>query len=257
MLFNPAIVFSDPLPLLATLLIIVIGKSVAAYGIVVAFGRPRRTAFTIAASLAQIGEFSFILAALGTTLGVLPDDARDLILAGAIISIVINPLLFTVIGGVSRRMETSAEAAAVDAAEAESRTTGHAVLIGYGRVGALVAKGLIEKGERPKIVEAQSDVGNLPDPDKAEFLIGNAARPDLLARTELENARLLFVAIPQTFEAGQIVEQARAINPSLRIVARAHSDAEVDYLVSRGADLAVMGEEEIAKRMVEQALAVK
>ncbi len=257
MLFDPSIVVSDPLPLLGTLLIILLGKTLAAYVIVVAFGRPRRTGFTIAASLAQIGEFSFILAALGTSLGVLTSDARDLILAGAIISIVANPLLFTIIDRFSRRMETPAETAAVDAAEANSRTSGHAVVIGCGRVGSLVGEGLIQKGERPIIVEVESDAARLPAPDKAEILVGNASSPEMLAKTDLENARLLFVAIPQTFEAGQIVEQARAINPSLRIVARAHSEAEVDYLVSRGADLAVMGEKEIAKRMIEQARAVK
>lgn len=257
MLFNPAIVVTDPLPLLATLGIIVIGKSVAAYAIVTAYGRPRRTAFTISASLAQIGEFSFILAALGTYLGVLNDEARDLILAGAIISIVINPLLFTIIGRFSRKMESSAEAAAVDAAEANSRTSGHAVLIGYGRVGSLVGEGLIAKGERPTIVETLSDIENLPDREKTRFIYGNAASPEVLAQTNLEQARLLFVAIPQTFEAGQIVEQARAINPSLRIVARAHTDAEIEYLVARGADLAIMGEKELATRMIEQARAVK
>lgn len=257
MLFNPAIVISDPLPLLATLGIIVIGKSVAAYAIVVAFGRPRRTAFTIAASLAQIGEFSFILAALGTDLGVLSDEARDLILAGAIISIVINPLLFSMISRFSSKMESPAEAAAADAAEADSRTSGHAVLIGYGRVGSLVGEGLIAKGERPTIVETLSDLDDLPDTERTRFINGNAASPDVLAQTNLERARILFVAIPQTFEAGQIVEQARTINPSLRIIVRAHSDAEVDYLMTRGADLAIMGEKELAKRMIEQARAVK
>ncbi len=257
MLFNPAIVISDPLPLLATLGIIVIGKSVAAYAIVVAFGRPRRTAFTIAASLAQIGEFSFILAALGTDLGVLSDEARDLILAGAIISIVINPLLFSMISRFSSKMESPAEAAAADAAEADSRTSGHAVLIGYGRAGSLVGEGLIAKGERPTIVETLSDLDDLPDTERTRFINGNAASPDVLAQTNLERARILFVAIPQTFEAGQIVEQARTINPSLRIIVRAHSDAEVDYLMTRGADLAIMGEKELAKRMIEQARAVK
>ncbi len=257
MLFNPSIVISDPLPLLATLLIIIIGKSVAAYAIVVAFGHPRRTGFTIAASLAQIGEFSFILAALGTALGVLTDDARDLILAGAIISIILNPLLFTLIARFSRHIETAAETAAVDAAEADSRTSGHTVLIGCGRVGSLIGTGLIEKGERPTIVEAQSDAATLPETGMAEILVGNASNPEVLARTNLKNARLLLVAIPEIFEAGQIVEQARAINPSLHIVARAHSDADVDYLLSRGANIAVMGEKEIAKRMIEQARAVK
>jgi CPA2 family monovalent cation:H+ antiporter-2 len=254
MLFNPSIVLTSTVPLLATLLIIIVGKSVAAYAIVAAAGRPRRTAFTIAASLAQIGEFSFILAAMGTALGVLPNEARDLILAGAIISILLNPLLFSIIFHFSRKLDERDEGRA----EApQVATPGHAVLIGYGRVGSLVGRGLIEAGERPTIVEAESDVENLPGAEKADVILGNAASPALLAKTDLKNARLLFVAIPETFEAGQIVEQARAINPSLRIIARAHSDAEVDYLQARGADLAIMGERELAKRMIEQARAVR
>ena len=254
MLFNPSIVLTSTVPLLATLLIIIVGKSVAAYAIVAAAGRPRRTAFTIAASLAQIGEFSFILAAMGTSLGVLPNEARDLILAGAIISILLNPLLFSIIFHFSRKLDERDEGRA----EApQVATPGHAVLIGYGRVGSLVGRGLIEAGERPTIVEAESDVENLPGAEKADVILGNAASPALLAKTDLKNARLLFVAIPETFEAGQIVEQARAINPSLRIIARAHSDAEVDYLQARGADLAIMGERELAKRMIEQARAVR
>jgi CPA2 family monovalent cation:H+ antiporter-2 len=131
------------------------------------------------------------------------------------------------------------------------------VVIGYGRVGSLVGRGLIDAGERPTIVEVESDVDNLPVAEKADVLLGNAASPALLARTDLVNARMLLVAIPETFEAGQIVEQARAINPGLRIIARAHSEAEVDYLEARGADVAIMGEREIAKRMIEQARRTK
>ena len=251
MLFNPSIILTSTVPLIATLLIILVGKSIAAYAIVAASGRPRRTAFTIAASLAQIGEFSFILAALGTSLGVLPAEARNLILAGAILSILVNPLLFTLIGRFSRHLESDAETAAIDAAERKQK--GHVVLVGYGRVGALVGKGLIASGERPTIVETESDVEELPAAAQAEVLHGNAAASSMLARVDLANARLLFVAIPETFEAGQVVEQARAANPSLRIVARAHSDADVEYLEARGADLAIMGEREIARRMLEQA----
>ncbi|MGS1017693.1 YbaL family putative K(+) efflux transporter [Allosphingosinicella humi] len=255
MLFNPSIVLTSTVPLLATLLIIIVGKSVAAYAIVAAAGRPRRTAFTIAASLAQIGEFSFILAALGTSLGVLPSEARDLILAGAIISILLNPLLFSIIFHFSRKLDEREGGAAAEVAPATA--SGHVVVIGYGRVGSLVGRGLIDAGERPTIVEVESDVDNLPVAEKADVLLGNAASPALLARTDLVNARMLLVAIPETFEAGQIVEQARAINPGLRIIARAHSEAEVDYLEARGADVAIMGEREIAKRMIEQARRTK
>lgn len=255
MLFDPSIVLTSTGPLLATLLIIMVGKSAAAYIIVVAVGRPRRTAATIAASLAQIGEFSFILAALGTAMGVLPSEGRDLILAGAIISILLNPLLFTVIFHFSRKTDERDEVPAMETVPATTR--GHVVLIGYGQVGSLVGRGLIQAGERPTIVEVEPDVHNLPASEEADILLGNAASPALLARADLANARMLLVAMLETFEAGQVVEQARAINPGLRIVARAHSEAEIAYLLSRGADLAIMGEQEIAKRMIEQARRTK
>jgi CPA2 family monovalent cation:H+ antiporter-2 len=240
------------LPLIATVLIVILGKSVAAYGIVRAFGRPPATAFTIAASLAQIGEFSFILAALGTSLGLLPPEGRDLILAGAIISILLNPLFFTLIGRVARRVDGGPEPATGTGAPSP---TGHVVLVGYGRVGSRVGRELAETGQRMILMEIERDIPGIPDVDNVTLLTGNAASPHLLRRADLENARLLFVAIPQTFEAGQIVEQARAISPKLRIVARAHSEQEVSYLKAKGADATIMGEEEIARRMIDQALA--
>jgi CPA2 family monovalent cation:H+ antiporter-2 len=164
-------------------------------------------------------------------------------------------LLFTIIFHFSRKLDERDEEKALAAAPAPPR--GHVVVIGYGRVGSLVGRGLIEAGERPTIVEVESDADDLPAAETADILLGNAASPALLARTDLVNARMLLVAIRETFEAGQIVEQARAINPALRIIARAHSDAEIEYLQARGADLAIMGEQEIAKRMIEQARRAK
>src|SRR5690606_6254733 len=105
MLFNPAILLEDPLPILATLFIILIGKSVAAFLIVLAFRHPVATALTISASLAQIGEFSFILAELGVQLRLLPEEGRDLILAGALLSIVLNPVVFAAFEWVTPRVE--------------------------------------------------------------------------------------------------------------------------------------------------------
>lgn len=252
MLFNPAILVSDTGPLIATVLIIIVGKSIAAFAIVRAFGRPPKTALTIAASLAQIGEFSFILATLGFSLNLLPAEGRDLILAGAIISIMLNPLLFTLVdrfGGKALGIETDHAIGGVEAAPQR----GHVVLVGHGRVGSRVAAALIEAGERITVIEMEDDVGGLPDHDRATVLIGNAASPALLRRA-VSDARLLFLAIPQSFEAGQIVEQARALNPRIRIVARAHDDADVTHLEARGADITIIGEREIARRMIDHAL---
>ncbi|MCB5424221.1 Kef family K(+) transporter [Altererythrobacter sp. CC-YST694] len=252
MLFNPHVVVAKPLALIATVAIIVVGKSVAAYLIVRLFRRPHRTALTIAASLAQIGEFSFILATLGTSLELIPGEARDLILAGAIFSILFNPLLFSLIA----RSEAKADKAEGKPAPVPvPAPKGHVVLIGYGRVGSLIGEKLIGAGERLTVIEAEDDFSGFPEAgEKVTVIAGNAAARSVLERANLGEARLLFVAIPQSFEAGQIVEQARAINPGLKIVARAHSDEEETHLMSCGANLTIMGEREIARRMIEQAL---
>lgn len=248
MLFNPSILIEHTLPVLAALSIVLIGKSIAAFGIVRAFGRDRRTALTIAASLAQIGEFSFILATFGTELDLLPREGRDLILAAAILSILLNPLLFNLIDRFGRRREEAAPIGGAPALPAE----GHIVLIGHGRVGARVAARLLEAGERLTLVEVEDRHEGLPE--GATIVLGNAARAETLARTGLEDARMLFVSIPASYEAGQVIARARAINPALHIVARAHSDEEVEAMTQRGASCTFMGEAEIARRMVDEAL---
>jgi CPA2 family monovalent cation:H+ antiporter-2 len=263
MLFDPRVLVEAPWAVLATVVIIVLGKSVAALLIVRAFGHPWATSLTIAASLAQIGEFSFILAALGVTMGLLPEAGRDLILAGAMLSILLNPLFFAAVERPRARAEHPATAAArpgvapppaAAAAPPITALTDHDVLVGYGRVGARLGAGLRAAG-RPLVVFAErtEDVDTARR-GGAEVVDGNAADPKVLRAANLPAARRLFVAIPEAFEAGQVVEQARAANPGLEIVARAHSDAEVEHLTALGADLAVMGEREIADRMLERAL---
>ena len=244
MLFNPSIVLNEAPALAATVFIIVIGKSLAAFAIVRMFGRSTKTALTISASLAQIGEFSFILATLGTSLGLMLPVGRDLILAGAIISIMLNPLLFAVIG---RFVRPDA-----DEAPPAKAQPGHVVLVGCGRVGGLIHQGLAGKGREVVVIESEPDVATPPDPAAARLITGNAASPAVLDRADLGEAAVLLVAIPDTFEAGQIIEQARARNAKMKIVARAHSEAEVDYLQGRGADRTIMGEREIARRMIEE-----
>ncbi|HEX7858584.1 MAG TPA: YbaL family putative K(+) efflux transporter [Sphingobium sp.] len=248
MLFNPKVLIEEPLPLLATVAIIILGKSVAAYAIVRAFGRSNGVALTIAASLAQIGEFSFILASLGTSLQIIPADARDLILAGAIISIMLNPVLFIAIDKITDR-----EAKAKEAAEPKPVPRGHVVLVGQGRVGRMVREKLLSAGDRLVVVDTEPDLPGLAEAEKFDVVIGNAASPEVLGRARLDGARMLLVAIPDAFEAGQVVEQARRLNPDLRIVARAHSDGDVAHLEGMGANQAIMAEREIAGRMADLA----
>lgn len=258
MLFNPAILIHEPLPVLATFLVIVFGKSVAAYVIVRMFGHPNSTALTIAASLAQIGEFSFILVGLGVTLNLLPEAGRDLVLAGAILSILVNPLLFIAIDRLQARQEQKAEndpgVIQVEAPDLPPPVLeeNHAILIGHGRVGALVSERL-RKDKVPVVVieDKREKAAELREHGLC-VVVGNAANPEVLNQANITSARWLLIAIPNGFEAGTIASHARAINPNLDIIARAHFDAEVDYLEQNGANLVIMGEREIARGMVER-----
>ncbi|WP_020185389.1 cation:proton antiporter [Methylopila sp. 73B] len=294
MLFDPTIIVRDPWPVVGTLFIIVIGKSVAAFLIVLAFRRSVGTALTISASLAQIGEFSFILAELGVGLNLIPEEGRDLILAGAILSIILNPIVFFAADRIRPRLEArilrqsqsspSAEAPAVEITasepsaaappgarpapeeekepplpdiESEGETepttlSGHAVVVGYGRVGAIVVDQL-KSANTPFLVieDSEKRIAELREKG-VEVIVGNAAHPAVLALANLKGATRLAVAIPDAFEGGQVTEQARAQNPGLLIIGRAHSDAEVDHLAKLGADVVIMGEREIARGMLER-----
>lgn len=266
MLFHPSIMADAPLAVIATVLIIIVAKSLAAYLIVRVFGHPRDTGLMIAASLAQIGEFSFILASLGMRLGVLPGEGRDLILAGAIITILLNPVLFAILDAFFARREKAAEAAEAAAPddgedEEEEATptrepilpttlTDHVVLIGHGRVGKFISKALRERGTPLYIIEDNGDDVAILKEKGVDALAGNAADPEVIQSANLPEARCLLVAIPDAFEGGQVVQQARDINAILPIIARAHSEEEIDHLIKLGANLVVMGEHEIAKAMI-------
>jgi CPA2 family monovalent cation:H+ antiporter-2 len=255
MLFDPSILVRQFWPVLATVVIITIGKSLAALAIVRAFGHPMSTALTISASLAQIGEFSFILAGLGVALGVLDAQARDLILAGALISILLNPLIFIGLDQMKpwiERMEGRVDAMQPGEPEpAEIEPTvleDHAVLIGYGRVGHRIGNALLEGGVPLFVMDESEDVVTALNEKGVEAVSANAVTH--LGAANLGKARCLLVAIHENFEAGQIVEQARAINSELIILARGHSEAEKAHLESCGATSVVLGAEEIAGAML-------
>ena len=263
MLFDPVILLAAPVALLATVLIILVGKSAVAYLVVRLFRHSRSAALMVTASLAQIGEFSFILAARSLQLGLLPEQGRDLILAAAIITILLNPLLFAVLDlYAARREKALAEQAAADQAAAEEeapmrepiRPTGlrdHVVLVGHGRVGSYISSALKERNVKLFVIEDDEEGVAALKQEGIEALEGNAADPAVIPAANLPEARCLLVAIPDAFEGGQVVQQARAINPTLPIIARAHSEEEIDYLKRHGATLVVMGEHEIAKAMLD------
>ncbi|KKC27730.1 YbaL family putative K(+) efflux transporter [Sphingomonas sp. SRS2] len=251
MLFDPQVLVEQPLPLLGVVLIIIVGKSVAAFAIVRAFRYSRETALTVAASLAQIGEFSFILASLGTGLGVLPSEGRDLILAGAIISIFLNPFIFSWVTPKRGKKESVAGPVPAKPEETEpAPMKGHVVLVGFGRVGSRINESLRAAGRWVVLIEDDPERARNAAGQGIEVVQGNAVDDDVLEAAGLPSAAAMIIAIPEGFEAGAVLERARRFNPELRVIARAHSDAEAEHLQKLGTCEVVMGESAIASHMV-------
>src|SRR5690606_32363372 len=242
MLFDPHSLLEQPLLILATAFIILFGKSVAAYVIVRAFGHPNRTALTISASLAQIGEFAFIIAGLGVTLEIMPKQTQDLVLAGALISIMLNPLIFGLLDrwqarqDASEREQQAHDAAAVLAEDAATHrvpdeVVDHAIVVGYGRVGSQLAGLLQARGVPVVVVEGDGD--SVARAREAGFpaVRGNIASERVMHEAAPERAKMAVFAIPQALEAGEAIARLKALNPEITVLARAHSDTEVKHLL--------------------------
>ncbi|MCA3639220.1 MAG: Kef family K(+) transporter [Methylobacterium sp.] len=255
MLFDPRVLANHPFAVIATFLIITVGKSVAAYLIVRAFGYSNSVAMTISASLAQIGEFSFILIVLAVKLAIVPQAASDFVVAGSILSILVNPLMFRAIDRIYAQRATG-DAPVLPAAprapseeEEPTRLTDHAVLVGHGRVGSRLRADLRARGIAHLVVEEEAETVEALKTEGVEAFLGPCGEPAMLERLNLAGARYLISAIPDAFEAGHLVEAAKAANPGIWVVARAHSTEAVEYLGKLGADKVLMGEEELAKGM--------
>lgn len=255
MLFDPMVLVRSPWSVAATLAIILVGKSLAAFGLVLLFRYPMRTALTVAVSLAQVGEFSFILIGLGMSLGILPEEGQGLILAGALLSITANPFLFALIQK-HYPEETAVGQPPVDTLP-ELRDyhdlTGHAIVVGHGRVGRHVAQALTAEGRTCVVVDLQRERAKALQAEGMRVVYGNAVAPGILPRAGVEGATLLLVTVPDALQGGIVVEVARTLNPTIAIAARAHSDEAVLHLDDHGADAVFMGEREIARRMIEYA----
>lgn len=247
MLFNPAVLVNEPFALIATVMIIVVGKSAAAYLIVRAFGHPRDVAITISASLSQIGEFSFILVVLGVSLGILADAARDLVVAGAIISITINPFLFGLLGRFAGSPLPNDQSGL--AASRQQSTSAHVVLVGHGQLGLRISRYLIEKGIPLIVGDAEPERLSGLRAMGISVHSGNTGEPDFLQKLEFAKARAFVVAIPDPLEAGHLIAYARATNPALKIVAQADEAEAEGYLVERGANAVLNGTDELGRAM--------
>ena len=240
MLFNPVVLADHPVAVIAVFLIIVVGKSAAAYLIVRAFRYPRSVALTISASLAQIGEFSFILMVLGAQLQIIPAIARDLVVAGAILSILVNPFLFLALDRYlhaqeALRVSSAPELAASGEAELApvagpqereeepTKLHDHFIVVGHGRIGSRISAALREQGIAFLVVEDEPAAIRELAAQGIETFTGVAGEKSLLDKINLKGARCLVSAISDAFEAGGIIGKAKAANPHIRIIARAHS----------------------------------
>ncbi len=264
MLFDPTVLVREPLSVFAVLGVIMIGKSVAAFIIVLLFRHPLRTALTVSASLAQIGEFSFILVSLGAALGLMPADGRDYILAGAILSIALNPLTFASVKPLTRWFEARPKLLALLEREGAEKHripvvsptgfTDHAIVVGYGRVGGAIGPVLRAEHlpfiviERDHLMLATAQAQGVPT------LEADAAAPGVLEAAGIAQARLIVVATPDSFQARRIVELARQHNPTIDVVVRTHTKDEIAELEKLGANRVVMGERELARGMLEFSL---
>ncbi|MGA9522699.1 MAG: YbaL family putative K(+) efflux transporter [Myxococcaceae bacterium] len=266
MLFDPMVLVRQPFQVLAVLGIVVLGKSVAAFVIVLLFRYPLATALTVSASLAQIGEFSFILIALGVSFGLVPPEASSLIVAGALLSITLNPFVFRAIDPILERLRRTPRFApravepedplALLPSQVDPHLRDHVVLVGYGRVGTLIGHELEVHGIPWVVIEQNREyVATLRD-QGVPAIYGDAARPGILAHAHLECARLLVVATPDALQARQIIDVARSQNPGIELIVRTHSDEEHAFLEALGVRRVVMGERALARVMAHEALLV-
>jgi CPA2 family monovalent cation:H+ antiporter-2 len=260
MLFDPAVLLREPLHVLTVVAIIVFGNPIAAFFLVLAFRYPLNTALTVAASLAQIGEFSFILAGLGVTLGLLPAEGYSLVLAGALISIALNPLVFRAIEPAQKWIRSRSKLARLlerpDDPLAElpmtvdpARLTGHVLLVGYGRVGRRVAEALTARGVPIVVAEQNRELVESLRAAGVPAVSGDAAEPAVLIQAHVARARMLAIAVPNVFLALRMLEIARTLNPGIETVAYVHSEDEAALLLKQNIGRVFQDEHELASGM--------
>ena len=260
MLFDPMILVQKPFHVLAVVGVIVLGKSIAAAVLVLLLRYPLHTALTVSASLAQIGEFSFILASLGAALGLLPKEGSSLIVAGALISIAINPLVFKAMRPLQEwllaRSQLARQLAARDDPLAElpvstdpKYLSRQVVLVGYGRVGRKVGEALKQAGLPYVVAEENREIVEQLRAQGVPAVSGDASRPEVLVQAHIARARLLVIAIPDTIGVRQMGGYARQLNPQVEIVVRSHNEDEARRLEQELSGRVFVGEHELALAM--------
>lgn len=265
MLFDPRMLIDDPLHVLVVVGIIIIGKSLAAFVIVLAFRYPLNTALTVSASLAQIGEFSFILAGLGVALKLLPVEGQNLILAGAVISIALNPLVFSLIDPLCKWIQSRSDVARVmerrtdplatlpDSTEAKL-LTGHVLIVGHGRVGRRIAGALAKEDIAVVVAEQNRETVEALRERGIPAVSGDAADPAVLIQAHVARARILVIAMSDSARAQRMIDTAHKLNPDIEIIVLTQSDEEAKRLLSDRPDRVFVGEHELASGMTRYVL---
>jgi len=260
MLFDPAVVWQHPFKLLIVVLVIVLGKTIAAVALVMLFGYPLTTAFTVAAGLAQIGEFSFILAGLSLSLGLISKEAQDLILAGALVSIALNSALFTLIepirllildkSALARKLEHRADSLnELPGSTDRSLLEGQVVLVGYGRVGRRLGQALRARGMAMVVIDQNKTIIEALRGDGIPAVLGDGSSPEALIQAHIAHASMLVLAVDDPVVTQRTASLAREFKPNLAIVIRAHSQDEADHYHEVGLGIALVPEIALAEQM--------
>lgn len=265
MLFEPAILVEQPLHVLIVLAIIVLGKFFAAFVLVLLFRYPLNSALTVAASLAQIGEFSFILAGLGMTLGLLPQEGMSLILAGALLSIALNPLLFAMVSplntwvlkrsALARKLDSRADPFSELPMDTDRKyLENQVVLVGYGRVGRRIAAGLSAQNIPFVVADKNHDRVEHLRQQGIPAVFGDATEVEVLIQAHILHAAVLVIATPETIDVRKTVQSARLVNPGVQVILRTHNEDEVELLKQDQLGQVFLGEDELALSMTKATL---
>lgn len=265
MLFDPRVILDEPFKLLGVLAIILVGKTLAAIGLVLLFRYPLNTALTVGVSLAQIGEFSFILAGLGVSLGLMPSEGQSLILAGALLSIAANSALFAAIepvrnwigqhSALARRLEEREDPLAqLPVSVDQSLLTGQVVLVGYGKVGRRIGERLRAEGIPFVVAEQNREIVEALRQAHIPAVSGDAIEPATLIQAHVARAAMLVIAIPDTLNVRQMVDVARTLNPGIGIVLRTRNEEEAALLHQENQAATFFGERELAHGMAAHVL---
>lgn len=260
MLFDPKILIEQPLHILAVVAIIMIGKTLAAMALVLFFRYPINTALTVGASLAQIGEFSFILATLGLSLGLLTPDAQNLILAGALFSITLNSFVFSAIepaqrwirerSHLARLLERSGDPLAMLPDEVDQAyLRDQVVIIGYGGVGRRISENLMQQNIKVVIAEENREIVEKLRAQGMAAVSGEATEPYVLIQAHIQHARLLVISPMDILDIHRIVDIAKQLNPEIQVLICAESKEEAAVIRDENIGEVFYAKEEMAKNM--------